>query len=102
VFGNGICRTGHQKNPMCRQSQQQDIHHHGLHPVGYGDLVLSGALPVDHLSEVLRTAIPADRIATLLDREGATIARSQTPGGYVGRSRARSCASISRRGAKDR
>ena len=56
-----------------------------FYPVGYGDLVLSGALPVDHLSEVLRTAIPADRIATLLDREGATIARSQTPEAYVGK-----------------
>jgi PAS domain S-box-containing protein len=56
-----------------------------LYPVGYGDLVLSGALPVDHLSEVLRVAVPADRIATLLDREGATIARSQNAEANVGK-----------------
>jgi PAS domain S-box-containing protein len=56
-----------------------------FYPVGYGDLVLSGALPVDHLSDVLRTAVPADRIATLLDREGVTIARSQDGEANVGK-----------------
>ncbi|HEY2135407.1 MAG TPA: PAS domain S-box protein [Xanthobacteraceae bacterium] len=54
-----------------------------FYPVGYGDLVLSGALPVEHLSEVLRTAVTADRIAILLDREGTVIARSQKPQGNV-------------------
>ncbi len=54
-------------------------------PVGYGDLVLSGALPAEYLSEVLGTAVPLDRIVTLLDREGTMIARSQKPELNVGK-----------------
>ena len=54
-------------------------------PVGYDDLVLSGALPVEYLSDVLRTDIPTDRIAVLLDREGRVIARSQKPDDIVGK-----------------
>jgi PAS domain S-box-containing protein len=54
-----------------------------VNPAGASDLVLSGALPVDHLSDVLRTAVPADRIALLFDREGKVIARSQKPEEYV-------------------
>src|SRR5262249_2073463 len=39
--------------------------------------------PVKYLSEVLHTAVPDDRIAVLLDREGAVIARSRNPDAYV-------------------
>jgi PAS domain S-box-containing protein len=54
-----------------------------FYPVASSDLVLSGALPVEHLNDVLRTDIPADRIAVLLDREGKVIARSQDPENFV-------------------
>jgi PAS domain S-box-containing protein len=50
---------------------------------GPSDLVLSGALPVDHLNDVLRTSVPADRVALLLDREGKVIARSQKADEYI-------------------
>src|SRR5262249_56145943 len=56
-----------------------------FYPVGHEDLVLSGALPVEYLSDVLRIDVPADRTAVLLDREGRVIARSQKPEDSVGK-----------------
>jgi PAS domain S-box-containing protein len=56
-----------------------------FYPVGHDDLVLSGALPVEYLSDVLRVDVPSDRTAILLDREGRVIARSQKPEDSVGR-----------------
>jgi PAS domain S-box-containing protein len=56
-----------------------------FYPVGHDDLVLSGALPVEYLSDVLRVDVPSDRIAILLDREGRVIARSQKPEDSVGK-----------------
>jgi PAS domain S-box-containing protein len=56
-----------------------------FHPVGFEDLVLGGALPAEHISDVLRTDAPTDRIAVLLDREGRVIARSQKPEDTVGK-----------------
>jgi PAS domain S-box-containing protein len=56
-----------------------------LFPVGYDDLVLSGALPVEYLSDVLRVDVPSDQTAILLDREGRVIARNQKPEELVGR-----------------
>jgi PAS domain S-box-containing protein len=53
-------------------------------PVGYGDLVLSGALPVEHLSDVVATGVPSDRVAVLYDREGRIIARSRDAPEFVG------------------
>src|SRR5262249_36856353 len=52
--------------------------------VGFGDLVLSGALPVEYLSDVLRSAVPADRIAVVLDRAGTVIARNRNPQARTG------------------
>ncbi|MBO0712275.1 MAG: cache domain-containing protein, partial [Acetobacteraceae bacterium] len=69
-----------------------------FYPVGYGDLVLSGALPVEYLSDVLRTETASDRIAALLgieaagnrtaillDREGRVIARNNGADEEVGK-----------------
>jgi PAS domain S-box-containing protein len=57
-----------------------------LYPVGYGDLVLSGVLPVEHFNDVLGLAVPTGWLATLIDRQGAVIARSQDPENTVGKS----------------
>jgi PAS domain S-box-containing protein len=56
-----------------------------VYPVGYDDLVLSGALPVVYLSDVLRTGIPSDRVAVLYDRQGRVIARSRDQEQFVGK-----------------
>jgi PAS domain S-box-containing protein len=56
-----------------------------FYPVGYGDLVLSGALPVEHLSDVMATGVPSDRVAVLYDRQGRVIARSRDASEFVGR-----------------
>jgi PAS domain S-box-containing protein len=69
-----------------------------LYPVGHDDLVLSGALPVEYLSDLLRTETagdrlaallgteaPGDRTALLLDREGRTIATNRALGDQVGK-----------------
>ncbi|HUI97611.1 MAG TPA: PAS domain S-box protein [Xanthobacteraceae bacterium] len=69
-----------------------------FYPVGYGDLVLSGALPVEYLSDLLRTETASDRIAALLgieaagsrvavllDREGRVIARNDSAEEQVGK-----------------
>lgn len=56
-----------------------------FYPVGHDDLVLSGALPVDYLSDVLRANLPPERIAALYDREGRMIARSRNPAETVGK-----------------
>jgi len=54
-----------------------------FYPLGYGDLVLCGVLPVKYLSDVLRTAVPDDRVAVLLDREGTVMARSRNADAFV-------------------
>ena len=57
-----------------------------FYPVGYRDLVLSGVLPVEHFNDALAVAVPAGWLATLIDRQGAVIARSQNPEDTVGKS----------------
>ncbi|HLH91154.1 MAG TPA: PAS domain S-box protein [Xanthobacteraceae bacterium] len=54
-------------------------------PVGYGDLVLSGALPVERLNDVVSSGVPSDRVAVLYDREGRVIARSRDGVEFVGK-----------------